>query len=76
MRPRPMTVRPVVLAAIQATIQDDTDDAALLDGDSLGRVCLILELEERLDVDVADEIGFGWRTVGEVVAWAEGLARS
>lgn len=70
-----MTARPVVLAAIQATIQDDTDDAAALDSDSLGRVCLILELEERLDVDIADEIGFGWRTVGEVVAWAEGLVR-
>ena len=66
-----MTARPIVLAAIQEAVQDDVADSALLDPDSLGRVWLVMELEERFDVDIADHVAFGWVTVGDVVAWAE-----
>jgi acyl carrier protein len=39
-------------------------------------VCLIVDLEADLGVDISDAVGLGWVTVGDVVRWAEDAVRS
>lgn len=72
-----MTAREPALDAIQASYGVDAD-AAVLDnyGDSFSRVCLIVDLEDELGVDIPDAVGLGWVTVGDVVRWAEDAVRS
>ena len=72
-----MTARKHVILAIRSLLDDDmgspADDVELdaIGLDSLGRVELAMDLEERLGVTVPDGAEDTWRTVGDVVAWAE-----
>jgi acyl carrier protein len=55
--------------------QDDLDpDARLLEdlnADSLDVVDVILDLEEALDIEIADEDANKWKTVGDVLAFVK-----
>lgn len=67
-----MTARDTVLAAIRENYGTEDVAAALDDhGDSFSRVCLIVDMEEELGVDIPDVVAFAWVTVGDVVAWTE-----
>lgn len=71
-----MTARETALDAIQASYGVDADTDVLNDyGDSFSRVCLIVDLEADLGVDISDAVGLEWVTVGDVVRWAEEAVR-
>ncbi len=71
-----MTARPIVLAALAEIFAeaDDMTDATPLD--SLDVVFLVTDLESRLGVSIPDQVAFAWRSVADVVATCEGLART
>lgn len=71
-----MTARETALAAIQASYGVDADTDVLDNyGDSFSRVCLIVDLEDDLGVDISDAVGLEWVTVGDVARWAEEAVR-
>lgn len=70
-----MTACHVVLAVLSDLQDGDFADATPLDLDSLGRVLLVMGIEEQLDVTFPMDAEFGWQTVGEVVTACEGLVR-
>jgi acyl carrier protein len=71
-----MTARETALDAIQANYGVDAETDALDNyGDSFSRVCLIVDLEADLGVDISDAVGLEWVTVGDVVRWAEDAVR-
>ena len=44
-----------------------------LGADSLDLVELIMAVEEEFDIDITDEEGEAWQTVGDIVRYLEGL---
>ena len=70
-----MTARGAVLDAIEEVTGERPTDAVPLAElvDSLGRVLLLMAIEEALGVTFAMDAEFGWVTVGDVVAAAERL---
>ena len=56
-----------------ATITPDTDIVADLGADSLDLVELIMSLEDEFGISVTDEAIYGYKTVGEIMAYIESL---
>ena len=55
------------------TITMDTNIVEDLGADSLDLVELIMSLEEEYSISVTDESIYGYKTVGEIVTYIEGL---
>lgn len=72
-----MTARETVLDAIEEITGERPTDAVPLAElvDSLGRVDLLLAVEEALGVTFAMDAEFAWVTVGDVVTAAEQVVR-
>jgi acyl carrier protein len=70
-----MTARPVVLAAMAEVFADADSMSDVTPLDSLAVVILAFELEDRLGVDIPDDVTAEWRTVGDVIAGVEEMAR-
>jgi acyl carrier protein len=49
----------------------DDDTALVALGDSLALVAIVMELEERLELQIPDGTELAWTSVGDVVRWAE-----
>lgn len=66
-----------VLARYAVTVAGPlaTELAADLGLDSLDMVELVMDVEERFDIDISDGDADHWRTVGDVVATVERLRR-
>jgi len=56
---------PVAEVEDTSTLVDD------LGADSLDLVELLMTAEERFGVEIPDEVGEAWKTVGEALAWLE-----
>ena len=56
-----------------STITADTDIIADLGADSLDLVELIMSLEDEFEISVTDEAIYGYKTVGEIMAYIETL---
>lgn len=70
-----MTVRTLISEKFGKEI-DDNDTLADLGADPLDVVDLLIDIDERLGIDLPDDaVGMG-TTVGEVVAMVEGVTRS
>lgn len=73
-------IRDIVLTALAGAFGFDPGDfdehATLAElGDSLDLMDAVIELEERFDMEIDDEVADAWRTVADVIAFCERAAQ-
>lgn len=73
-----MTVRDAVVEELVAQLgvepEEATDEASITDdlgADSLDQLELLMACEERFGLEIPDEVGAEWLTVGQAVEWLE-----